>query len=516
MSKISRVRFRNVYGITEQEIEPGDITLLRGPNESGKTSFLDSISTALSNKGARTRIVKRNEKEAEMIIDLDDGLTIDRKKRLESSDYLKVSRGKEIINSPESFLRNLFSTEQFNPVRDFCEKTPREQKKVILSLCSINYGREDFIRDFGELPQNYDEGRHVLENLEAIQSINGYYYQTREDTNRNRRQLEAIRDDVLGTLPKGYDADKWREVVLSELFKKVTDGKTLNDSIERATERVNSAADIDLAINNQYDLQVKEAEEFKSFRLSNARKHMEEEETEIRNTIEAHNSKIAELEDMIRKIRASIAGEQSKLSNLSVNLKAVQDGIENEANEKVMGINEARRLRLETASEKVKNAMEFLAENKPINLEPLQEEANTAETMKNFLRESDRISGYNSEIRLLKDESDALTRKIELSRELPTILLKQADMPVPGISIEDGELRVDGLPVDNLSDGRKMEISLEIAKAKAGDLKVVLVDKFESLDPKRQITFISKAKETGLQFFITQVTGGDDIEILEL
>lgn len=516
MSKISRVRFRNVYGITEQVLEPGDVTILRGPNESGKTSFLDSIATALSNKGARTRIVKNGEKEAEMIIDLDDGITIDRKTRLESSDFIKVSRGKEVIGSPESFLRSLFSAEQFNPVRDFCDKTPREQKKVLLSLCSIEYGRDDFVRDFGELPPNYEEGRHVLENLEAIQSINGKYYQQREATNRERRQLEAIRDDVLGTLPHGYKAEEWREVVLSDLFKKVTDATALNEAIERANERIGNASDIEQSINNQYDLQVKEAEEFKSFRLNNAAKHKEEEAAEINATIEAHTKKIAELEDLIRKIKASIAGEQSKLSNLSVNLKAIHEGIEGETVEKIAGINEARRLKLEAAAEKVKNAEAYLAEHKPVDVAPLQAEAANAEAMKNYLRESDRVTGYNAEILVLKQGSEELTRKIELARELPGILLQKADMPIPGISIRDGELAIDDLPVDNLSDGRRMEVALEVAKAKAGDLKVILVDKFESLDPKRQASFIEKAKATGLQFFITAVSDGDGLEILEL
>ena len=514
--RITRIKLKNVYGITEQEIEPGNITLLRGPNETGKTSFLDGIATTLSNKGARTRIVKIGEKEAEMIIDLDDGITIDRKKRLESADYLKVSRGKETISSPESFLRNLFSAEQFNPVRDFCDKTPREQKKVILSLCSIDYTRDDFIKDFGELPENYEPDRHVLENLEAIQSINGVYYKTREDKNRERRQLEAIKDDVAATLPKLYDSSKWKDIVLSELFKKCTDAKSVNDLIDKAQERVDNSEQNQQSINNQYDLQVKGANEFKGFRIKNVTDEKEVRKEEIRFIISSYQKKIVELQELIEKLTISIASEESNISNIDANLVTILEGIDREHEEKINGINGVRKVKISDANEKLFNAEKYLLENIKVDIEPLESDATYAETMKNFLRESERVSSYLAEIETLSNESIELTRLIELARELPGILLQSADMPVPGISIGDGELRVDNLPVDNLSDGRKMEISLEIAKAKTGDLKVVLVDKFESLDPERQQSFIAKAKETGLQFFITQVTGGDSIEILEL
>ena len=110
--KISKLSFKNVYGIKEIALEPGDITIFEGVNEVGKTCVLDSIKTLFTNQGYRTRIIHNGETEAELLAELDDGTMIDRKKRSEKSDFIKVSQGKEVIGSPEGFLKTLFSGNQ--------------------------------------------------------------------------------------------------------------------------------------------------------------------------------------------------------------------------------------------------------------------------------------------------------------------------------------------------------------------------------------------------------------------
>ncbi len=485
--KISKLYFKNVYGITQAELEPGDVTIFKGPNECGKTSFLHSIMTIFSNKGMRTRIIKNGEKEAELQIELDDGTVIDRKKRLEASDFIKVSNGRDVMNSPESFLKNLFSGEQFNPVRDFCEKTPREQKKVLLSLCSINYGPDDFTRDFGELPQNYEDGRHVLENLEAIQSINGFYYKTREDTNRERRANENIRDDILLTMPKDYSVEDWRLFDLSAEYGKVSTATAHNAKIAAATTEVETLTERLAGISMEFD-------------------------NKILRMKAGYDLKKQNVADENVKIQQQIAELQAKIDrNIEI---AAQCDIASKSDEKTLLDN--RDSLIEETLRKKKELQSFVDANITIDVEPIKAAADEAERMKSFVRDADKVNDINEVILALKNKADELTRKIELARALPSQLLQTAIMPVSGISIQNGEILVDNLPIDNLSDGRQMEIALEIAKAKAGDLKVVLLDGFERLDPNRQSSFLLKAKESGLQFFITSVAGGDGLQIIEM
>ena len=60
----------------------------------------------------------------------------------------------------------------------------------------------------------------------------------------------------------------------------------------------------------------------------------------------------------------------------------------------------------------MKVAESYLAENQKVDIEPLQSEAQNAETMKEYIRQADQIEGYNAEILGLKDKSDTHTEKL--------------------------------------------------------------------------------------------------------
>lgn len=515
--KISKLYLKNIYGIKEMALKPGDITILEGENEVGKTSLLDAIQTLFTNQGVRTRVIHNNETEAELFAELDEGIQVDRKIRSEKSDYIKISQGKDVIGSPESYLKSLFSATQFNPIKDFVELSPKEQKKVLLSLCNINFTEEDYIKNFGEIPQDYDPDRHVLENLEAIQAKSGHYYLTRETLNRERRAKENVRDDIASLLPKDYDAEQWRNVVLSELYNKVTKAQTVNENIQKSDDYIQSVDDKKTAIDSKYDLKIKEEEEFSMFRLDKVKKEKELEKDNIRTDIQSLKDKIEDYKKLIVQAENDIKIKESNIENINESvIPLIESKIESEKSLKVDELNNLRKTELDAVGENMKVAESYLAANQRIDIEPLQEEAQNAEAMKEYIRQADQIEGYNSEILTLQDKADGLTRKIEMARELPGQLLQKAEMPVPGITIENGNLLIDDLPLDNLSDGRKMEIALEVAKAKAGELKIILIDGFEKLSKKRREHFLEKARDTGLQYFITRVTDDESLNIIEI
>ena len=515
--KISKLVFKNVYGIKEMAFKPGDITILEGVNESGKTRVLDSIKTLFTNQGYRTRIINNGETEAELFAELDDGTVIDRKKRTEKSDFIKVTNGKDVIGSPEGFLKTLFSGNQFNPIKDFINLGPNGQKKVLLSLCNIDFTEEDYALNFGEVPQDYDPDRHVLENLEAIQSKSGYYYTRREQLNRERRAKENVRDEIIEVLPKDYDPDEWRTVVLFDLHLKVTKAQIVNENIEKSEGYIQSVSDKREAIGAKYDLKVKEEDEYAAFKIQKAEKDNKEEWDKVNENIQAQRDKIEEYNRLIIQAENQIKIENQTLDNLqNAFLPMAKRKIEDEKQIKVDELNNQRKTELDTVGENVKTAESYLASHTRIEIEPLQEAAQHAETMKEYIRQADQVAGYNGEIIVLEELSTALTAKIEMARALPGQLLQKAEMPVPGISIENGELLIDNLPLDNHSEGRCMEIALEVAKAKAGELKIVLADGLEKLSTKRREEFLKKAKETGLQWFFTVVGDSEELTIIEL
>ena len=79
--KISKLKIKNLFGINEFEADEKSIELL-GANGTGKTSVLDSIRLALTNKTDREYTVKNGETEGEIYIEFDNGIAITRKPRL--------------------------------------------------------------------------------------------------------------------------------------------------------------------------------------------------------------------------------------------------------------------------------------------------------------------------------------------------------------------------------------------------------------------------------------------------
>ena len=80
MAKITKIKIKNLFGISEFEADSKSIELLGG-NGTGKTSVLDAIRYALTNRSSRACIVKQGATEGEIIIETDAGLAITRKPR---------------------------------------------------------------------------------------------------------------------------------------------------------------------------------------------------------------------------------------------------------------------------------------------------------------------------------------------------------------------------------------------------------------------------------------------------
>lgn len=113
--KTTKIKIKNLFGITETELD-GKSVELTGNNGVGKTSVIDAIRYALTNRSDRSYILKTGENEGEIIIETDTGLFIDRKKRNGQADYKSIKENGREVNSPESFLQTLFTTLQIDPV----------------------------------------------------------------------------------------------------------------------------------------------------------------------------------------------------------------------------------------------------------------------------------------------------------------------------------------------------------------------------------------------------------------
>ena len=93
---------------------------------------MDALEKVFTNKCQRAEVVRHNEDEATLYIQTDTGLEIDRKIRIQKSDYLKMKKPGESVPQSEAYLRKLINGDIFRPM-EFIKKSPEEARpKIIL------------------------------------------------------------------------------------------------------------------------------------------------------------------------------------------------------------------------------------------------------------------------------------------------------------------------------------------------------------------------------------------------
>ena len=172
--KISKIQIKNLFGIKEQTLD-GKSVEVTGSNGMGKTSILDAIRYALTNNSERDYIVKKGEVEGEILIETDTGLSINRKKRTQSNDYKSIKQNEKEINSPETFLKDIFTPMQLEPMK-FSQMSKQEQNRMILDLIQFDWDLNWIKEQFGEIRIGIDYEQNILQVLNDIQSEKSQYY----------------------------------------------------------------------------------------------------------------------------------------------------------------------------------------------------------------------------------------------------------------------------------------------------------------------------------------------------
>ena len=218
--KTTKIVIKNLFGIKETELD-GRSVEISGPKGSGKTSVLDSIRYALTNRSDRDYIVHRGADEGEIIIETDTGLSIDRKALpAKSAGTVKVRDGSLLQTRPAEFLSQIFTPLQLNPV-EFTQLSRQEKNRVILNLIEFAWDTNWIREQFGEIPQGVDYSKHILEVLHDIQAENGVYFQSRQNINRDIRNKQAFVSDIAKDIPSGYDFDHWNTYPIGEKYRKL-------------------------------------------------------------------------------------------------------------------------------------------------------------------------------------------------------------------------------------------------------------------------------------------------------
>ncbi|CQR51440.1 AAA family ATPase [Paenibacillus riograndensis] len=113
-----------------------------------------------------------------------------------------------------------------------------------------------------------------------------------------------------------------------------------------------------------------------------------------------------------------------------------------------------------------------------------------------------------------RQQYDALTTEINTVRQQKTDLLTNADLPLPGLTVENGELKYNGQCWDNMSGSDQLKVATAIVRRLKPECGFILLDKLEQMDMDTLQEFGAWLEQEGLQAIATRVSTGEECSII--
>ena len=475
--RITKIKIRNLFGIKEYE-QDGKSVELAGSNGVGKTSVIDAIRYALTNKSDRDYIVRKGETEGEILIETDTGLRINRKSRTNQADYKSVKQNGAEVGSPETFLRDIFTTLQLNPI-EFMEMDKKKQNATILDMIEYDWDVNKIKEWFGEIPSWVSYDQNILQILDDIQSEKGEYFTHRQDVNRDIRNKKAFIDEIAQGIPAGYDVEKWKTASTSDLYHQIEQIRNDNQMIEKA-QMLKDARDSKI---RSFEADKQIAKSALDTEFSNRSHQIDQDILKLNNEIEA--------------------------------LQTEKEGLAAQKQDKLELINQKYETNVAKYDAEVAEYAPYIDKEKK-DVSDLVKDAEYMEKMKGHINEYNRMTDLQNEVEELSAESMDLTNKIEKARTLPGEILQNCNIPIEGLTVENGIPLINGLPVSNLSEGEKLDLCIDVSIQKPNGLQIILIDGTEKLSTGLREKLYRKCKEKGLQFIATRTTDDDAMTVVEL
>lgn len=219
---------------------------------------------------------------------------------------------------------------------------------------------------------------------------------------------------------------------------------------------------------------------------------------------EARTAKDTELERVSTKLAGIRSESQAKVDAIKVDAQARIDAIRAEAQEAVAA-EQAKLADIESkaGAQRERTIAKFTDAATPLNQAIAAIKANRGAAAK---REQalETVAQMEKELIDLQEDAKRQTKALDDIDAYKVQLL--ASLPIPGLEVIDGELFRDGVPFDRLNTASQVDIAVEIAKLRAGELGVICVDGVELLDSAAFEAFRERSIESGLQLFVSRVS----------
>lgn len=509
--KIISLCVANYMQFAEFEISPSKINLVEGGNNIGKTSLLEAIFTGLTGMSERDTPVMQGKENATIKIGFQN-MDVERVINPDgSTKSLKVKKDGSTVKSPQAEINALMDfnrsqLERFDPVK-FLQKPEKEQAAIILSMIPITVTPDDAKNWFGEVsPVNYNQ--HGLLVLKALEE---YWYNKRHLCNTSEvikysAQVESYRAQV----PFDYNVADWENVNLAELYSSVSEAEKQNRYLEEANKLIDSEYEKKNLIQQKY-LTDKTA-------INNQE---EEEKAKVSMSVDTDvyniESEIKSIDDQIRKLQIKRDNLCDYITRIKLGISNKIEAVRTKFSYKYDDLEKTKLEELNLLEERINNAKKYISENSQQDVESIRNIAEEAERMKALVNPARLKLQAEKQLEDAQEKHSKLDSFVTVCRNKPSQLLEHIQIPILGLSIKDGIPLIDGLPMKNLSNSRKITACLDIVRyqLRHAKLKCVLVDRFEELDHATRKELLSQCKNDDITYFFAFVNDEVDANVLK-
>lgn len=193
--------------------------------------------------------------------------------------------------------------------------------------------------------------------------------------------------------------------------------------------------------------------------------------------------------------RQNLAYIESEATKLQQQLKELQEKIRLNAAD------------LETAR---KSALDLVDES----TEALEQSIRDIEDINRKVRTNLDKDKAEEDARYYSDKYAKLTVDLDAVRQKKTDLLQSAALPLPGLTVDEGVLKFNGFPWDNMSGSDRLKVATAIVRKLNPQCGFVLLDQLEQMDIQTLNEFGTWLEREGLQAIATRVSTGGECSIL--
>lgn len=165
-------------------------------------------------------------------------------------------------------------------------------------------------------------------------------------------------------------------------------------------------------------------------------------------------------------------------------------------------------------AKKIDLSMKTTAELVDESTEELERNIENIELINTKVRANMAKEMAEEEAKKYKADYDDMTDEIESVRQEKIDLLNRADLPLPGLSVEAGELLYKGKKWDCMSGSEQLKVATAIVRKLKPQCGFVLIDKLEQMDMDSMNDFGAWLEAEGLQAIATRVSTGEECSII--